>query len=114
VTSELRLPYCQGCDRVLEPGLHRCPRCLSQALDQRPASGRGTLYSHVVVWRPAHPDFDPPYVVAVVELEEGPRIVASVADVSTEDLVAGIPLEVAWDAAADPPPLVFRPSAAQR
>jgi uncharacterized OB-fold protein len=107
---ELRLPHCEQCRRVLQPGVRRCHGCFGQTLEWRAASGRGTLHSYVVVWRPAHPSFDPPYAVCVVELEEGPRLVASITGVQDSELTVGMRLELSWDASAVAPPLRFRPN----
>jgi uncharacterized OB-fold protein len=61
------------------------------------ASGLGTLHTYVIAHRGA-PGFDPPYVIAVVELEEGPRMMSNIVDVEPvpEQLPAGMPLEVTW------------------
>ena len=59
------------------------------------ASGRATLYSYVIHERPA-PGFEPPYAIAVVALEEGPRLMTSLVDVpqTPEALLLDMPLEV--------------------
>lgn len=60
------------------------------------ASGRGTLYSFAVPHHPQVPSFEYPLVVALVELEEGVRIVSNVVDCAREDVRIGMPLEVCW------------------
>jgi hypothetical protein len=62
------------------------------------ASGRATLYSYVIHQRPA-PGFDPPYAIAVVELEEGPRMMTNVVGVpqTPEALALDMPLEVVFE-----------------
>ena len=57
------------------------------------ASGRGTIYSYVVNHYPQVPAFDYPLVVALVELEEGTRLVANVADITPETVAIGMPVD---------------------
>lgn len=63
------------------------------------ASGRGFLYSYVINQRP-HPAFDGPYSIAIVELEEGPRMMTNVVNVdqTPEALQLDMPLEVTFEA----------------
>ena len=78
------------------------------------ASGKGTVYSFCVAHHPAHPYFRDkvPYNVAVVELEEGARIVANLLDVADDAIEIGMPVEVVFDDVADDVSLPkFRPSA---
>ena len=62
------------------------------------ASGRARLYSYVIHHRPV-PGFTPPYAIAVVELEEGPRMMTNIIDCeqTPEALVLDIPLQVAFE-----------------
>ena len=62
------------------------------------ASGRATLYSYVIHHRPV-PGFTPPYAIAVVELEEGPRMMTNIVDCpqTPEALVLDMPLRVAFE-----------------
>jgi uncharacterized OB-fold protein len=57
------------------------------------ASGRGTLYSYTVIRHPQFPGYDFPLVAALVELEEGTRIVSSVVECAIEDITIGMNLE---------------------
>ncbi len=58
------------------------------------ASGRGTVYSYVVNHYPQVPAFDYPLVVALIELEEGTRLVANVAGIEPEEMAIGMPVQV--------------------
>jgi uncharacterized OB-fold protein len=61
------------------------------------ASGKGTVYSYTVPRRGAGPYREAaPFVVAYVELEEGPRIMTNLVDIAIEDLAVGMPVEVVW------------------
>ncbi len=89
--GELSLQRCEGCDvRIFPPRAH-CPECGGDALRWAPVSGRGTLYSYTVAHRPPHPAFADqlPLVVAIVELEEGPRMVTNLVDCDPSELEVG-------------------------
>ena len=77
-----------------------CPTCLSRNVEWFEASGRGKLHTYVFAHRGA-PGFDDavPYVIAVVELEEGPRMMSNIVGVEAkpENLPADLPLEVTWE-----------------
>ena len=77
-----------------------------------PLSGRGEIYSFIVVHRPQHPAFfaDVPYNVAIVELEEGIRLHSNVVGCANEELRVGMPVEVVFDKVSDEVTLPrFRP-----
>ena len=76
------------------------------------ASGKATLYSYVIHHRPV-PGFTPPYAIAVVELEEGPRMMTNIVDCpqTPEALVLDMPLEVVFEPQTDSISLpLFRPA----
>ncbi len=70
--GELRLQRCDACAKSYFPPRPFCPACGSRKVSVYKASGKGKLYSYVIHHRPA-PGFTPPYAIAVVELDEGPR-----------------------------------------
>ena len=97
--QQLLMQRCPACgNRQLYPRA-TCTSCGSAELDWEPASGRATLHTFTVARRATHPAFDgaEPYVVAIVELAEGPRVTGNVVDCAIEDVRVGMPLEVAWD-----------------
>lgn len=102
--GNLALAYCPACDRYDLPGTRVCPSCLSTSLQWRAASGKGTVYSYVVFHRALHPDFDVPYAVVVVELDEGPRLVGSVVGAPAR---VGLRVTATFDAAAHDVPVRF-------
>jgi uncharacterized protein len=79
--GELRLQRCRPRGHVYFPPQPFCPQCSAAEVDTFVASGRGRLYSYVISHLKA-PGFDPPYVLAVVELDEGPRILTNLVDVA--------------------------------
>lgn len=95
---KLLLQQCENCDRIYFPPRPFCPRCSERRVKVVPASGRATLYSYVISHRPA-PGFEPPFSIAVVQLEEGPRMMSNVVAClqTPEALVLDMPLEVVWE-----------------
>lgn len=92
--GELRLQTCSDCRHVYFPPRPFCPRCASRNVRVTPASGRATLYSYVIHHRPV-PGFVPPYSIAVVQLEEGPRLMTNIVEV--EQTPAALQLDMALE-----------------
>lgn len=78
--GELRFQRCGKCRNAWLPAREECPRCLSDAVGWEAAGGRGRLVSWVVYHQAVHASFADrvPYNVAVVELDEGPRLISNV------------------------------------
>jgi hypothetical protein len=113
--GRLAAQKCGACGHVRWPPSVVCPRCLAEGGEWVALSGRGLVYSFIVVHRPQHPAFwnDAPYNVAIVELEEGVRIHANVVDCPNEALRIGLPVEVLFEKIDDEITLPrFRPSRA--
>ena len=82
--GELVLQRCERCGHRPFPPRAHCSDCGSGALAWAPVSGRGRVHSYTVAHRPPHPKFakQVPLVVAIVELDEGPRMVAEASEVN--------------------------------
>ena len=95
----VRIQRCGDCGRLIFYPRSLCPNCLSEALDWVAVSGRGKLYSFTIVRRAVHPAFqvDVPYVYAIVELEEGPRVTANVVNCPLEAVRVDMPLRAVYD-----------------
>jgi uncharacterized OB-fold protein/acyl dehydratase len=93
---ELRIPACNACGTKVFPPTPRCAACGAFDMGYVVASGRGRLYSFATVHHPKVPGFRYPLSVALVELDEGVRMVADVVGVTPEQLRIGMPLEVGW------------------
>ena len=93
------LQNCLRCNSVQFYPKATCTTCGASELDWQPASGKGTLHTYTIARRSTHPAFagSEPYVVAIVELEEGPRVTGNVVDCDVDDVRIGMPLELAWD-----------------
>lgn len=96
--GELLLQRCAACGTLRHPPSPICPRCRSDAHAWVAANGRGTVYTFTVVRQALAKGWDArvPYVVAVVELDEGPRILSNVVDVAPDDVRIGLPVEVVF------------------
>jgi uncharacterized protein len=95
--GKLLIQRCGGCGTLRHPPRPMCPTCQSLEWDTVEASGRGTVYSYVINHHPQIPAFDYPLVIALVELEEGTRLVTNVLDVAPEDVHVGMPVEVSFE-----------------
>ena len=96
--GELRLQRCDDCSQAYFPPRPFCPTCGSRSVSVFTASGKATLYSYVINYR-QHPAFDGPYSIAVVQLEEGPRMMTNIVNApqTPEALVLDMPLEVTFE-----------------
>jgi uncharacterized OB-fold protein len=65
--------------------------------DTRPASGRGRVYSYVVPRHPPPPEGEEPPVIALVELDEGVRLVSNLRDITFDEVVNDMPVDVFFD-----------------
>jgi len=96
----LSIPYCDRCARWFFYPRPLCPFCLGDSVTWRDASGRGVLVTFVINPRgPRNFPIAGPYVVGVVELAEGPRMMSRIVDVEPvpERLACDMPLEVGFE-----------------
>ena len=95
--GELALQRCSQCDTVIWYPRGLCPNCLSSDIAWFTASGRGVVYSFTIsrkgdgAFREASP-----FVLAYVELDEGPRILTNVVDVDLETIRIGMPVRAVF------------------
>jgi uncharacterized OB-fold protein len=96
---ELRMQQCNNCGYIRFPPGILCPRCHSMDMDWVKLSGRGKIYSFVVYRMSYHPSYanEIPYVVAVIQLAEGPRMESNITSTKVEDLKVDMPIEVYFD-----------------
>ncbi|MBO8196541.1 OB-fold domain-containing protein [Streptomyces oryzae] len=91
---QLLFQRCAECGTPRFPWLPGCNACGCAEWRAVAACGRGTVYSYVVMHHPPFPAFDPPYAVALVQLEEGVRIVSNLTGVRHDDVRIGMPVEL--------------------
>ncbi len=96
---ELYVQRCRACGTTRLPPRAVCPACLSPDVEWVRASGRGTIYSFTVTHQNQVPGFreELPYVLAIVELAEGPRIMTNVVGCGPDAVRIGMPVEVVFD-----------------
>ncbi|MEO3796394.1 Zn-ribbon domain-containing OB-fold protein [Nonomuraea sp. B10E15] len=115
--GELRIQRCQTCARHYFYPRPSCPHCGGDQVEWVRASGRATLYSYVINHRPA-PGFedDAPYTIAVVELEEGVRMMSNIVGVPStpENLPLDMELRVVFEQRGDVHVPLFEPAAGRR
>jgi uncharacterized OB-fold protein len=98
---ELVVQRCADCGKLRFPPAANCPRCSSEAADWAPVSGRGTVFSYVVVHHAVIPSFADrvPYNVARVSLEDDPdvQLHGDVVNATSGELSVGMPVRVVFD-----------------
>jgi uncharacterized OB-fold protein len=101
--GELRFQRCADCGTWRHPPRVMCARCASDRWEWARSSGRGRLFSWTVTHQGLAPGFGDrvPYAVAVVEVEEGPRLVTGLRGVALADLALDLPLEVGFETVSD-------------
>jgi hypothetical protein len=108
------LQWCNDCGHAIFYPREVCPSCLrSDGLEWRPASGRGQVYAVSVQHAPQipMPAYEPPYAVAVVELEEGVRMLSTIVGTDPETVTVGQSVTVTWEPLSDGRNLpLFQPS----
>jgi uncharacterized protein len=110
--GELRLQSCGDCQHTYFPPRPFCPSCGSKNVSVTKASGKGKLYSYIINHLPT-PGFTPPFAIAVIELEEGPRMMSNIVDCeqTPEALVLDMPVEVTFEKMSDEITLpMFKPA----
>jgi uncharacterized OB-fold protein len=96
---ELYFQRCRDCGTKRFYPRAVCPSCLSSATEWVRASGRGTVYSFTVTQQNQAPGFreELPYVLAIVELDEGVRLMTNVVGCAPDAVRIGLPVEVVFD-----------------
>ena len=114
--ERLEIQRCQDCRQCYFPPSPVCPHCTSRKVAWEVMSGRASLYSYVITTNPWPLwELDPPFSVATIALEEGPRLLSTVVDCeqSPGALAIDMPLVATWRKFGDGPKLLcFRPAGA--
>jgi len=96
--GELRIQKCDDCENKMFPARLYCTNCMSQKLSWVRASGKGNIYSYSVAYEypPARVAkfLSTPYIIALVDLDEGVRMMTNIIECKPEDAKIGMPVEV--------------------
>jgi uncharacterized OB-fold protein len=92
--GELRVQTCNDCGALRHPPGPSCPECLALDRGHVVVSGRGTVFSYVVHRHPPVPGKELPILIALVELEEGPRMLGELVGVAHDEVEIGMDVRV--------------------
>lgn len=97
--GRLQLPKCRSCSHCWFPPSLLCPSCNSDDFSWEPSTGQGKVFSFVVFHRVYHPSFadEVPYVVALIELEEGPRLISNLIGIDADQVQCEMPVQISFD-----------------
>jgi uncharacterized OB-fold protein len=99
VEGRLLIQRCAACEQLHHPPVVSCPYCHGADLTWAQLSGRGTVYTYTVVYHSVHPvSADSlPYILVLVQLEEGPRILTNLRDAEPGEVRIGMRVQVIFE-----------------
>lgn len=110
--GELRVPRCTSCGTAQFPPRAVCPACATPgATEWVTTRGRGRVWSFGVFHKAYLPEPapQPPYGVAVVQLDEGPKVITNIVSVPPSEIRVGMAVEAVFGTQDTPPTVRFRP-----
>ena len=101
--GELCFLRCADCQTYIHPPAPLCPGCLSRNIAPEAVSGRATVHTYTVNHQPWIPGFDPPYVVAIVDIEEqeGLRLTTNLVGCEPDEVRIGMAVQVCFEERED-------------
>ncbi|MCU1357647.1 MAG: DNA-binding protein [Acidimicrobiales bacterium] len=95
--------WCIDCEQPIFYPREVCPSCLGTDLEWRPSAGTGTVYAVSVQHRPAFPTMADrvPYAVALIDLDDGIRLMSNVVECDPETVAPGLAVTVRWELLSD-------------
>ena len=93
----LLIQHCSECDTLRHPPRPMCPHCNSLMWDTVESSGRGTVFSFVMPRHPQYPWFEEDYIVALVELDEGVRLVTNLVGTTPDAVSIGMTVQAQYE-----------------
>ncbi len=94
--SRLVAQRCSGCGALRHPPRPMCPHCHSLEFEPQELSGRGTVYSFAVLHHPQNPAFEYPVLAALIDLEEGVRLMSNLRGMDPSEIRIGMPVAVTY------------------
>jgi uncharacterized OB-fold protein len=110
---ELVMQRCTRCGNWIHFPREQCPVCFSQETEWAQVSGKGRVYGFTNVHQAQHPAFqeETPYCFAIVQLDEGPRMVTNIVDIAPDDVQCDMPVVATYDDVSEDWTLVkFKPA----
>jgi uncharacterized OB-fold protein len=97
--GRLKLPRCAGCGELHGYPRVRCPHCGGTELEWIDASGKGTIHTYTVVRQSGDPYFRAkvPYVLAMIDLAEGVRVMSNVIGCDVAQVRCGDPVQACFE-----------------
>ena len=97
--GELRVLRCQQCRYWIHPPTSVCPQCLGREIAPETTNGLGTVASYTINHQPWYPGLDPPYVIAMVELDDQPsvRLTTNIVGCPVDDVTIGMSVQVVFE-----------------
>ncbi|MCL4745544.1 MAG: OB-fold domain-containing protein [Burkholderiaceae bacterium] len=108
----LEAASCGACGHLFLPRGPLCPRCWSSDLSTRELCGQGEVATFTVYRQQYHRDFPPPYVIALIALREGPRMISNVVGCAPESVRVGMPVRVRFEPRGERVLPLFEPDGA--
>ena len=99
--QELTAQACKSCGHLVLPGGPVCPKCWSSELQLQRVSGLGEVFSFAIYRRTYHKAIPAPYVVALIALREGPRLISNIVGCALDEVSIGMPVRVVFEAEGD-------------
>ncbi|MFQ5563956.1 MAG: Zn-ribbon domain-containing OB-fold protein [Parvularculaceae bacterium] len=110
----LQAASCKDCGHLFLPAGPVCPQCWSDELGAQALSGYGEIAAFTVYRQSYHPDFPAPYVIALIALKEGPRLVSNVIGCAPEDVAIGMKVKVRFESRGEFVLPLFAPAEASK
>jgi len=97
--EELLIQKCRDCGTFIFYPKMYCTNCLSSNLEWIKSRGKGKIYTHMTVYgfQPTEFSEDVPYVVAVIQLDEGVRMMSNIVNCKEEEVFCNMPVEVVFE-----------------
>ena len=110
--GRVELQHCAECERYVYYPRSHCPGCLTRDLEWRELSGAGVVHTYTVARRPTAPPWsdDVPQLIAVVELDEGPRLTTELVNVEPDAIAVGMRVRPVFHPVGDATLLLYEPA----
>ena len=97
--GQVRIQQCDDCAAWIFYPRHLCPKCLSSDVSWKDISGEGQVYTFTIARRPTAPMFadEVPQKLAIIELDEGPRLTTTLVNVEPEGIKVGMRVKPVFD-----------------